>query len=141
MADCTRISDQTVRQIKQCPSRKLVVGPSWWEARRAWAPRSPPPPPWIRPRSCQAHAVEDYQANSGYPHSCWDHTVVLCQGDIMLCPSCTKARYGNAQNETPEQKGATNTAETTGKDYVVQCETLDRPKHTINYDKLLVHKT
>ena len=26
-ADCTRISDQTVRQIKQCPSRKLVGGP------------------------------------------------------------------------------------------------------------------
>ena len=38
----------------------------------------------------------------------------------MLCPSCTEARFDNTQNETPEQKGATNTAETTEKDYSVK---------------------
>ena len=58
--------------------------------------------------------------DSRCPHSCRDHTVVLCQGDMMLCPSCTEARFGNTQNETPDQKGATNTAETTDKDYSVK---------------------
>ena len=46
-ADCTRISDQTVRQIKQCPSRKLVGGPSWWEARGP-GPTGPPLDPALK---------------------------------------------------------------------------------------------
>ena len=58
--------------------------------------------------------------DSRCPHSCRYHTVVLCQGDMMLCPSCTEARFGNTQNETPEQKGATNIAETAEKDHSVK---------------------
>ena len=50
-ADCTLISDQTVRQIKQCPSRKLVGDPSWWEAR---APRTPLDPALVTRRRGQA---------------------------------------------------------------------------------------
>ena len=44
-ANCTRISDQTVRQIKQCPSRKLVGGPLLAGDRA----RRPPPPPGSGP--------------------------------------------------------------------------------------------
>ena len=58
--------------------------------------------------------------DSRCPHSCRDHTVVLCQGDMMLCPSCNEVRFSNTQNETPEQKGATNVAETVEKDYSVK---------------------
>ena len=44
-ADCTRISGQPVRHIKQCPSRKLVGGPLLVGG----PDPGPHGPPWIRP--------------------------------------------------------------------------------------------
>ena len=42
-ADCTRKSDQTVRQIKQCPSRRLVGWPLLVGGPGP-GPHAPPPP-------------------------------------------------------------------------------------------------
>ena len=52
-ADCTRKSDQTVRQIKQCLSRRLVGGPVL-----VGGPGPTPPPPPLDPALTATYIAE-----------------------------------------------------------------------------------
>ena len=42
------------------------------------------------------------------PHNKRDESVQLCQGDLMLCPSCNEVRFGHVPRDIPEQDRCNN---------------------------------